>query len=221
MRIINKDELKIDKKLGMELKKRVFIYPTDTIYGIGCDATNAKLVGKIRAIKQSQDQPFSVIIPNKNMIFQYCRTDEKTNDWVKKLPGPYTLIFNVKKKFVADNVNPKGNTIGIRIPNHWFYDCIKKMKVPIVTTSANISGEDFMTSLEDLDEDIKRQVDFVIYDGPIKGRPSNIIHLEKEVVEIDERGKLSVREKLRSIKRIIKNRKTYKTLSKLKNKFKK
>ena len=221
MRIINKDELKIDKKLGMELKKRVFIYPTDTIYGIGCDATNAKLVGKIRAIKQSQDQPFSVIIPNKNMIFQYCRTDEKTNDWVKKLPGPYTLIFNVKKKFVADNVNPKGNTIGIRIPNHWFYDCIKKMKVPIVTTSANISGEDFMTSLEDLDEDIKRQVDFVIYDGPIKGRPSNIIHLEKEVVEIDERGKPSVREKLRSIKRIIKNRKTYKTLSKLKNKFKK
>jgi len=221
MRIINKDELKIDKKLGMELKKRVFIYPTDTIYGIGCDATNAKLVGKIRAIKQSQDQPFSVIIPNKNMIFQYCRTDEKTNDWVKKLPGPYTLIFNVKKKFVADNVNPKGNTIGIRIPNHWFYDCIKKMKVPIVTTSANISGQDFMTSLEDLDEDIKRQVDFVIYDGPIKGRPSNIVHLEKEVVEIDERSKPSVREKLRSIKRIIKNRKTYKTLSKLKNKFKK
>ena len=222
MRIINKDELKIDKKLGMELKKRVFIYPTDTIYGIGCDATNAKLVGKIRAIKQSQDQPFSVIIPNKNMIFQYCRTDEKTNDWVKKLPGPYTLIFNVKKKFVADNVNPKGNTIGIRIPNHWFYDCIKKMKVPIVTTSANISGQDFMTSLEDLDEDIKRQVDFVIYDGPIKGRPSNIVHLEKEVVEIKDRSKPSVKEKIRNIKRIIKERRPrpVKALRKLRSKIK-
>jgi L-threonylcarbamoyladenylate synthase len=207
MRIINKDELKIDKKLVGELKKSVFIYPTDTIYGIGCDATNARLVGKIRQIKQSPEQPFSVIIPNKNMIFQYCETDERTNDWVKKLPGPYTLIFNVKKKFVADNVNPLGNTIGIRIPNHWFYDCIKKMKIPIVTTSANISGQDFMTSIEDIDEDIKKKVDFIIYDGPLKGRPSNIIHLEKEVVEIQERSKPTVKEKLRKIKKIIKNRK--------------
>jgi L-threonylcarbamoyladenylate synthase len=206
MRIINKDELKIDKKLMGELKKSVFIYPTDTIYGIGCDATDHKLVQKIRRIKHNLELPFSVIIPNKNMIFQYCETDEHTKEWMKKLPGPYTLIFNVKKKFVADNVNPQRNTIGIRIPNHWFYDCIKKMKVSIVTTSANISGEDFMTSLEDLDEGIKRQIDFIVYDGPIKGRPSNIIHLEKEVVEIDDRSKLGVKEKLRKIKKIIKNR---------------
>jgi L-threonylcarbamoyladenylate synthase len=206
MRVINKDELKLDKKLLSELKNSVFIYPTDTIYGIGCDATNSKLVQKIRKMKHNLEMPFSVIIPNKNMIFQFCETDEKTKEWMKKLPGPYTLIFNVKKKFIAGNVNPQGNTIGIRIPNHWFYDCIKKMKVPIVTTSANISGQDFMTSLEDLDEDIKRQVDFVVYDGQIKGRPSNIVHLEKEVVEIKDRSKPSVKEKFRNIKRIIKNR---------------
>jgi L-threonylcarbamoyladenylate synthase len=212
MRVINKDELKLDKKLLSELKKSIFIYPTDTIYGIGCDANNTKLVQKIRKMKHNLEMPFSVIIPNKNMIFQYCETDEKTKEWMKKLPGPYTLIFNVKKKFIADNVNPKGNTIGIRIPNHWFYDCIKKMKIPIVTTSANISGQDFMTSLEDLDEDIKRQVDFIVYDGPIKGRPSNIVHLEKEVVEIMDRSKPSVKEKIRKIKRIIKNRKPLKFL---------
>jgi L-threonylcarbamoyladenylate synthase len=217
MRVINKDELKLDKKLVAELKKSVFIYPTDTIYGIGCDATDAKLVSMIRKIKQSQEQPFSIIIPNKNMVFQYCETDEKTNEWMKKLPGPYTLIFNVKKKFIAGNVNPQGNTIGIRIPNHWFYDYIKKMKIPIVTTSANISGGDFMTSLEDLDEEIKRQVDFIVYDGPIKGRPSNIIHLEKEVVEIKDRSKPTVKEKLR---KIIKNRPTVRVLRKIRSKIK-
>lgn len=220
MRVINKDELKLDKKLGAELKKSVFIYPTDTIYGIGCDATNSRLVAKIRRIKQSPEQPFSIIIPNKNMVFQYCETDGHTREWLKKLPGPYTLIFNVKKKFIADNVNPQGNSIGIRIPNHWFYDCIKKMKTPIVTTSANVSGEDFMTDLDDLDEDIKRQVDFIVYDGPIKGRPSNIVHLEKEVVEIKDRSKPTVKEKLRKIRKIIREP-PVRVLRKIKSKIKK
>jgi L-threonylcarbamoyladenylate synthase len=210
MRVINKDELKLDAKLWRELKKSIFIYPTDTIYGIGCDATSSRLVDKLRRIKQSNEQPFSIIIPNKNIIYQYCETDERTRDWVKKLPGPYTLIFNIKKKFVADNVNPQGDTIGIRIPNHWFYDCIKKMKIPIITTSANSSGRDFMTSLEDLDDEVKKRVDFIVYDGPIKGRPSNIIHLEKEVVEVKDRSKPTVKEKLRKIKRIIKDRKPLK-----------
>lgn len=187
MRIINKDELKLDTKLVNELRNSIFIYPTDTIYGIGCDATNKELVAKVRKIKKSFDQPFSVIIPNKNMIYEFCETNDKMREWINKLPGPYTLIFKVKKKFFADNVTPEGNTIGIRIPNHWFYDFAKKMKVPIVTTSANITGDDFMTSLENLSPEIKKKVDYIIYDGELNGKPSTIVNLTKEEVEIKKR----------------------------------
>ncbi|KYK26719.1 hypothetical protein AYK26_07210 [Euryarchaeota archaeon SM23-78] len=187
MRIINKDELKHDAKLINELKKSIFVYPTDTIYGIGCDATNEELVKKIREIKRNPTHPFSIIIPNKNMIYEYCETNEKTKEHVDKLPGPYTLILKVKKKFFAPNVNLKDGTIGIRIPVHWFYKYIKKMKVPVITTSANISGGDVMTNIEDLDTDIKNKVQFIINDGELKGRPSTLINLTKEGVAVKER----------------------------------
>ncbi|HJX06179.1 MAG TPA: L-threonylcarbamoyladenylate synthase [Candidatus Nanoarchaeia archaeon] len=202
MRVINKDELKHNPQLVDDIKNSVFVYPTDTIYGIGCDATNEKLVERVRQAKKSFDQPFSIIIPNKNMIYEHCVTDDKTREWADKLPGPYTLIFHVKKKFFGDNVNPKDNTIGIRIPNHWFYHYVKKMKVPIVTTSANITGQDFMTSLEDLDDEMKKKVDYVIYDGPINGRPSTTVNLAKEKVEVKKRSKPLPG--LRVIKKIIK-----------------
>jgi len=187
MRIINKDELKHEPNLVNELKKGVFIYPTDTIYGIGCDATSDELVARVRDIKNSYDQPFSIIIPNKNMLFEFGKDGGKIKEWADKLPGPYTLIIKVKKRFFSSKVNPKDDTVGVRIPNHWFYNYIKKMKVPIVTTSANVTGEDFMTSIENLDESVKRKIDFVIYEGEIKGKPSTIVNLAKEEVEVKER----------------------------------
>lgn len=187
MRIINKDELKHEPKLINELKKSIFIYPTDTIYGIGCDATNHELVAKIREIKKSFGQPFSIIIPNKNLIYEFCETNEKTKEYVDKLPGQYTIILKVKKSFTAGNVNPTGNTMGVRIPDHWFYTYVKKMKVPVITTSANLSGGDIMTSIDDLNSEIKKKVDFIIDDGEIKGKPSTLINLSKGDVEVKER----------------------------------
>ena len=121
------------------------------------------------------------------MIFTDCETDSRAKEWEKKLPGPYTIILKVKNKFFADNVNNKSGTIGVRVPNNWFYNVIKQMKVPVVTTSANLIGQDFMTCLDDLDENIKKKVDFIVYDGPLKSRPSTIVHLETPDVEIKKR----------------------------------
>jgi len=187
VRIITKEELRLDPRLLEELKSSVFIYPTDTIYGIGCDATNEALVNRVRRIKNRQDQPFSVIIPNKNIVYEHCHADDKAKEWIDKLPGPYTLIFSVKKHFLAPSVNPGNHTAGIRIPNHWFTEFVKHMKVPIVTTSVNRSGEDFMTSLDDINPDIKKAVDFIIEDGALKGRPSTVVHLEEDEIKINVR----------------------------------
>jgi len=180
MIVLNLDEYNVHKNtIIRELSKTVFVYPTDTIYGIGCNATDEKLVSKVRKIKNS-DTPFSVIVPNKEWIYNNCEVSQEAEEWIRKLPGPYTLILRLKnKRSLAKNVfNQSNSTIGVRMPNHWFLAVVYQLKVPIVTTSANLSGQDFMTSLEDLDPLIRNRVDYVFYDVRKKVLPSTIIHLE-------------------------------------------
>ncbi|MBU2639767.1 MAG: threonylcarbamoyl-AMP synthase [Nanoarchaeota archaeon] len=162
----------------------VFIYPTDTIYGIGCDATNEEAVKRIRDIKNRDKNPFSVIAPSKEWILKNCVVDEK---WLNKLPGPYTLILKLKNKnCVAFNVS-FSNTLGVRIPDHWFNEVVKKINKPIITTSVNKSGEKFMSSIESLDESIKGKIDFIIYEGEKISKPSTLIDLSKDKIEIKKR----------------------------------
>jgi L-threonylcarbamoyladenylate synthase len=189
---INMDEYNIHKNTILnELRNTIFIYPTDTIYGIGCNATDEKLVSKIRNIKKS-NQPFSVIVPNKEWIYHNCVVSQEAEEWIRKLPGPYTLILKLKnRKAVAKNAhnsNGTGPTIGIRMPNHWFLGVVSQLKFPIITTSANITGHNFMTSLDDLDSNIRNTVDYVFYEGQKQGVPSTIINLSGEKVSIISRS---------------------------------
>ncbi|MBI3631975.1 MAG: threonylcarbamoyl-AMP synthase [Candidatus Vogelbacteria bacterium] len=165
--------------LNAILNGSILIYPTDTIYGIGCNALNSASVLKIRQIKQRGIKPFSVIAPNHEWILHRCITNNQTINYIQKLPGPYTLIINlINGHDIPDEVNPIGNgTIGVRIPYHWFAEVIKEAGVPFITTSVNISGMPYMTSLETLDETIKNNVDFIIYEGEINGRESTKIDL--------------------------------------------
>jgi len=189
MRIINKEEFEQEKdiiKNNLMQNNSVFIYPTDTVYGIGCNALNKEAVEKVRRIKQRGNNPFSVIAPSKEWIVENCVVNENAKEWIKRLPGPYTLILKTKKECVADNVIPDLDTLGVRIPDHWFSNYVRDLTVPIVTTSVNKSGGDFMTSLDDLDSEIKSKVDFIVYEGPIKGKPSKILDLT-DSVEVIER----------------------------------
>ena len=158
----------------------VFIYPTDTIYGIGCNALSSKSVKKIRRIKQRAKTPFSVIAPSKRWIKEYCAITKEAKKWINKLPGKYTLILKTKRKLPKE-IAPGLSTIGVRIPKHWFSGIAKKLNLPIITTSANISGRRFMTSLNDLDNKIKENVDFIIYEGKKKAKPSRIIDLTEKI----------------------------------------
>ncbi|MBI2134594.1 threonylcarbamoyl-AMP synthase [Candidatus Woesearchaeota archaeon] len=188
MRILNKEEFEQEKDIiRTKLKEEniVFIYPTDTIYGIGCNAMNKEAVARIRKIKKRGNNPFSVIAPSKEWISGNCRINANANEWIKKLPGPYTLILKTKKECVAKNVAPGLDTLGVRIPEHWFSGFVKEINIPIVSTSVNISGEGFMTSLEDLDNGIKSKADFLIYEGVKEGKPSRIADLTDKVKVIE------------------------------------
>jgi|TARA_Y100000310_G_scaffold338453_1_gene428142 L-threonylcarbamoyladenylate synthase len=188
MRVLSKEEFEKQKDIirtSLIENNPVFIYPTDTIYGLGCNATNKQAVEKIRDIKQRKSNPFSVIAPSKEWIDENCIVNENAKDWIKRLPGPYTLILKTKKQCVAENVAPDLDTLGIRIPDHWFGNFVNEIDIPLVTTSVNKSSEDFMTSLDDLDSEIKSRVDFIVNEGEKKGNPSKIIDLtdDTEVIE--------------------------------------
>ena len=189
MQIYTKTEYEKNKnKLVEEIKKgAVFIYPTDTIYGIGCDATDDFAVRKIRRIKGNFERPFSVMVPDKEWITENCDLTSKEEDWLNKLPGPYTLIFAMKAKCVAENVTST-DLLGVRIPAHSCSELSKMARVPIITTSANLSGGMFMTSLDSLNEEVKKHIDFMIDAGEIKGRPSTIVKLTEEDIKIIKRN---------------------------------
>ena len=159
------------------LEGGIFIHPTDTIYGLGCDATSSTAVKNLRKLKERPEAPFSVWAPSKEWIRENFEMNSSVEKWVNEFPGPYTLILKVKKKVVAKNVHPGDETIGVRIPNHWFSEFVVRLGVPIVTTSANKIGRMFMTSLEDLDPEIMKGVRFAIYEGVKKGKPSKIVNL--------------------------------------------
>ena len=165
----NKEEYILKIKLGA-----VFIYPTDTIYGIGCIATNKKSVQKIRKIKQRNRKQFSVIAPSKKWIRKNCKMSKQAELYLKKLPGRYTLILKLNKKQVSPN--PKIGTLGIRMPKHWVTKVIKKLKQPIITTSVNSANRKYMTSLKNLEKKIKSNVDFIVYEGYVNKKPSKIIN---------------------------------------------
>lgn len=178
MTLIHKQHFLKDKKKYLQIikKGRAFIYPTDTIYGIGCDATNQKAVKHVHILKQRENKPFSVIAPSKQWITKNCVVTAATKKWMKKLPGKYTFILHLKnKKAVAKAVHLGDYTIGVRIPKHWIVKVVSEYGKPIVTTSVNVSGQQFMQKAGDIPHKIKEHIAFVLYEGPKKAHPSTIV----------------------------------------------
>ena len=186
MDIITRDDLRVQLQSVLDSIKAgvIFIHPTDTIYGISCDATNEESVAKIRELKERPTTPFSIWVPSLDWIHDSCVITKEAEEWLEKLPGPYTLIMKLKnKKRVASNVALEMDSIGIRLPDHWFSGVVAAFGKPVITTSVNKSGEPFMTSREDLDQHIAHSVEFMVDEGVKKGRPSKIVHVEEGAVK--------------------------------------
>ena len=154
-------------------KGKVFMYPTDTVYGLGCDATISDSVRRIRKIKTTQ-VPFSVIAPSKEWILENCEVGNPRQ--LNKLPGPYTLIMKLRKKGAVSS-EVAGKTLGVRIPRHPLTEVIQGTGVPFVTTSANMSGEIPAWTTYGIPEHIARKVDVAIHDDILNNPPSTVIDI--------------------------------------------
>jgi tRNA threonylcarbamoyl adenosine modification protein (Sua5/YciO/YrdC/YwlC family) len=168
----------------------VVAYPTDTTYGIGCSIFSKRGLERIYQLKQREKKkPFSFICTDLSEVARYAKVSNYAFKILKRyLPGPYTFVLDASS-IVPDLLTTKQKTVGIRIPANSICMAItRELGHPIVTTSANISGEDpigdpFMVELE-----LGKQLDMVIDGGVLSPDVSSVISLIGDVTEVLRKG---------------------------------
>lgn len=158
----------------------LILYPTDTVWGIGCDATNEEAVQRIYALKQSENKhAMLVLCPSADEIVRYVdRAPGIAFEVMEMATSPLTLILPGATG-VAKNLIPDEGTLGVRVPDHEFCQrLLRKLGRPIVSTSANISGEKTPRTLPEITAEIVAGVDYVVnprFQGRPTGKSSSII----------------------------------------------
>lgn len=168
----------------------VIAYPTDTIYGIGCDIFNRKGVRKIYQIKQRDPKkPFSFICADLSDVSNYAQVSNFAYKIMRRhLPGPYTFVLEATRA-VPDLLTTRQKTVGIRIPdNEIALSIVRELGHPLVTTSVNISGADVMNDPLEIDSHLGRGLDMVVDGGIVTGDPSTVISLIDDRVELLREG---------------------------------
>ena len=168
----------------------IILYPTDTVWGIGCDATNEKAVAKIFTLKKRVDtKAMIILLGDETMLADYVADNNvQIFDYIKGIHKPTTVIYQ-KAKNVAKNLVAEDGSIAIRITKDTFCkDLMKALGKPIVSTSANISGYPTPLCFADISLDIKDGVDYVV-----KHRQEETsIQMPSSIVKWDEDGNLII-----------------------------
>ncbi|MCK0180120.1 L-threonylcarbamoyladenylate synthase [Flavobacteriaceae bacterium S0862] len=175
-------EEEVNKALQVLNQGGIIVYPTDTIWGIGCDATNHYAIKRIYELKQREESKSMIcLVSDFNMLNQYVENvPEVAYDILKYANKPTTIIYD-KPLHVAENIVADDNTLAIRLVNHAFCnELIKKFKKPIVSTSANISNEPSPKSYSEISQEILKGVDYVVN-----------LHREKKSIKASSIIKLS------------------------------
>ena len=180
---MNKDYFKREIKNSLEILKggKVILYPTDTVWGLGCDATDAETVKKIFKIKQRDESKSLVILVDSIKMLQHCipSIPNQVYEVLRTSSKPTSIIYN-NPIGLANNVIASDNTVAIRIVQHEFCQkLIKQFGKPIVSTSANISGMPTPTSFKEINKSILDAVDYVVnlQQNSVADSPSRILKI--------------------------------------------
>ena len=162
----------------------VILYPTDTVWGLGCDATNEKAVQKVFCIKKRmEDKSMISLVDSFDMIQNYADgLDEKAKVFFEN-EKPTTVIVPQGKNMIKGVVNQNGSA-AFRIPKTFFCkELIKNLKTPLVSTSANISGKKAPSFFKEIEKEIKQAVDYIVpekFEENSTHQPSRILLLKEE-----------------------------------------
>lgn len=162
----------------------LILYPTDTVWGIGCDATNPEAVKKIFQLKNREDSKALIcLVADDRMLGKYVKKiPEVAFDIFEVSEDPITIIYDDAQN-LADNLIAEDKTIAIRIPDDEFcFQMLRRFGKPIVSTSANVSGEPTPKSFKEIDAHILKGVDYVVnlHREKICTKPSSIIKLSAD-----------------------------------------
>jgi tRNA threonylcarbamoyl adenosine modification protein (Sua5/YciO/YrdC/YwlC family) len=166
-------------------------YPTDTIYGIGCDLLNKEAIERIYRLKRhDRKKPLSFICSDLNDISQYARVSNYAYKTMKRLlPGPYTFVLEATK-LVPSIAMTKQKTVGIRVPdNRICLSIVERLRHPIISTSVYKADEELYSDPGDIEERFGKQLDLVIDGGVIIAEHSSVIDLTNEEPSVIRRGK--------------------------------
>ena len=160
----------------------VILYPTDTVWGLGCDATNIDAVDKLNTIKgRAAEKSLIILLDTDSKIQSYVsEVPEVAYDLIEYAENPLTVIFSNAKN-LASNVPNSDGSVGIRIPKHDFCQhLIQRFRKPIISTSANLSGAPTPLFFDEISEEIKEAVDHIVdleQESQDPKKPSAIIKL--------------------------------------------
>ena len=176
----NPDKRLVSHAAKAILEGNIIIYPTDTVYGLGCSISSEDSVKRIFEIKgRSPAKPLSIAFPDVESAKKYAFLEAKDEEYIKKnINEPLTFIVR-KKELVPDYVTAGMETVGIRIPdNKIVKEMLLSAKIPVITTSANISGEKAPAAFQEINKKILDKVDLAIDSGTCRAKvPSKIVNL--------------------------------------------
>ena len=162
----------------------VILYPTDTVWGIGCDATNEDAVRRVYEIKQRQDSKAMLVLVDSSVKVDFYVRDvpEVAWDLIELADKPLTIIYSGARNLAA-NLLAEDGSVGIRVTNEEFSKRLcQQFRKAIVSTSANISGQPSPKSFNEISEEVKSAVDYIVgyrQEETSNPKPSSIIKLDK------------------------------------------
>jgi L-threonylcarbamoyladenylate synthase len=208
MKIIRKSNKVVG--LAVEVLKAggLVIFPTETVYGVGADATNRQAIEKLNSYKKRPlGKPYSIAVANQKMAEEYAVLNEAAKNLYKEfLPGPVTVVSQGKHK-VASGVESEIGTIGIRIPAYpLVLEIIQKLGVPITATSANASYQKRPHTVSDILDNISQKqkglIDLIIDVGQLpKNEPSTVIDTTLDEPAVLRQGDIKLKSKNRILSR--------------------
>ncbi|MEW5844263.1 MAG: L-threonylcarbamoyladenylate synthase [Bacteroidota bacterium] len=172
----------INKAVEVLKNGGVIIYPTDTVYGFGCDIYNKEAVERIYTIKQDAGTKlFSFICPDLKDISKYAKVSDYAYKTMRKLlPGPYTFVLPAARE-VPKKLWTKRRTVGIRIPNNQIaLTLTKELGNPIVSTSVTTRKGELLFDPSEIQAIFNSQVDLMLAAGALEGEPSSIVDLSED-----------------------------------------
>lgn len=174
----------IKKACQVMMEGGVILYPTDTIWGIGCDATNEEAVKRVYEIKQRSDSKAMLVLIDSPAKLNYYVKDVPSVAWdlIDVADKPLTIIYSGARN-LAPNLLAEDGSVGIRITNEAFSQRLcQQFRKAIVSTSANVSGQPSPQNFSEISEEIKAAVDYIVdyrREETTQAKPSSIIKLDK------------------------------------------